>query len=408
MAKSKNTKKTETKEGYKYYRKQLTNPDGSRTSIYGKTQSELAEKVKAYRLKTAEERPRSTMTVEEYAAVQLAIVKAKVAKRTYVGYEEKVRLYIVPEIGEMRLCDVRPDDLERTMSHCTELSASAYRMIHMLIRKIFKAAHHNGLIDRDPSVELSSKGGKPAKEKRALTENEATRLFAALKGLMSLTFVMIAYYCGLRREEILALKWGNIILDTETPYIRVCLAWRPDHNRPIISETLKSLAAARRVPIPDVLTVHLREVRKTCQFPDGAAFIFCGRDGSPLSETQYRHLWRQVTRRTTLPRTYSRYTDDGKTVHTVTPKLGETAKNNPNVQYTLDFRVTPHQLRHTYVTNLIYAGLDPKTVQYLAGHENIKITMDIYAKVKYHRPEDLHGPVNEVFKRLKLLENEFE
>ena len=38
-------------------------------------------------------------------------------------------------------------------------------------------------------------------------------------------------------------------------------------------------------------------------------------------------------------------------------------------------------LRHTYITNLIHASVDPKTVQYLAGHESSKITMDIYAKV---------------------------
>lgn len=40
-------------------------------------------------------------------------------------------------------------------------------------------------------------------------------------------------------------------------------------------------------------------------------------------------------------------------------------------------------------TNLIHASVDPKTVQYLAGHESSKITMDIYAKVKYNRPDDL-------------------
>lgn len=62
--------------------------------------------------------------------------------------------------------------------------------------------------------------------------------------------------------------------------------------------------------------------------------------------------------------------------------------------YTMDFEVTPHQLRHTYITNLLYAGVDPKTVQYLAGHENSKTTMDIYAKVKYNRPEELIGVVN--------------
>ena len=55
------------------------------------------------------------------------------------------------------------------------------------------------------------------------------------------------------------------------------------------------------------------------------------------------------------------------------------------------------QLRHTYITNLIYASVDPKTVQYLAGHENSKITMDIYAKVKYNKPEQLSAVVNTAF-----------
>ena len=43
------------------------------------------------------------------------------------------------------------------------------------------------------------------------------------------------------------------------------------------------------------------------------------------------------------------------------------------------------------------AGVDPKTVQYLAGHENSKTTMDIYAKVKYNKPEELFGVVNGAF-----------
>jgi hypothetical protein len=44
------------------------------------------------------------------------------------------------------------------------------------------------------------------------------------------------------------------------------------------------------------------------------------------------------------------------------------------------------------------AGVDPKTVQYLAGHENSKVTMDIYAKVKYNKPEQLCSVVNQALK----------
>lgn len=67
------------------------------------------------------------------------------------------------------------------------------------------------------------------------------------------------------------------------------------------------------------------------------------------------------------------------------------------VIYSLDFEVTPHQLRHTYITNLIHSSVDPKTVQYLAGHENSKITMDIYAKVKYNRPDELVRTMGKAF-----------
>ena len=89
--------------------------------------------------------------------------------------------------------------------------------------------------------------------------------------------------------------------------------------------------------------------------------------------------------------------DFGGNKQLITPTLGMTQKNQPQIKYTLDFDVTPHQLRHTYITNLLYAGVDPKTVQYLAGHENSKTTMDIYAKVKYNKPEELFGVVNGAF-----------
>ena len=79
------------------------------------------------------------------------------------------------------------------------------------------------------------------------------------------------------------------------------------------------------------------------------------------------------------------------------PVLGEKAAHNGNVVYSLDFEVTPHQLRHTYITNLIHSSVDPKTVQYLAGHESSKITMDIYAKVKYNRPDELVRTMGNAF-----------
>ena len=119
--------------------------------------------------------------------------------------------------------------------------------------------------------------------------------------------------------------------------------------------------------------------------------------GEPLAASQFQRVWQYVVVRSTKPRNYYKYVNGESIKYTVTPTLGMTQKNQPKIKYTLGFDVTPHQLRHTYITNLLYAGVDPKTVQYLAGHENSKTTMDIYAKVKYNKPEELFDVVNQAF-----------
>ena len=124
-------------------------------------------------------------------------------------------------------------------------------------------------------------------------------------------------------------------------------------------------------------------------------------EGQPLSYTQFKRVWQYIVTRSTKERTYVRYVNGQKIRHTVSPVLGEVASHNGRVKYSLDFQVTPHQLRHTYITNLIAASVDPKTVQYLAGHENSKITMDIYAKVKYNKPHELLSAVNGAFGQSK-------
>lgn len=129
----------------------------------------------------------------------------------------------------------------------------------------------------------------------------------------------------------------------------------------------------------------------------GYRYVIADSKGEPLAASQFQRVWQYVVVRSTKPRNYYKYVNGQSIKYTVTPTLGMTQKNQPKIRYTLDFDVTPHQLRHTYITNLLYAGVDPKTVQYLAGHENSKTTMDIYAKVKYNKPEELFGVVNGAF-----------
>lgn len=206
-------------------------------------------------------------------------------------------------------------------------------------------------------------------------------------------FTMIGLYSGLRREEALALQWDCVFLDAPTPYISVRRAWRAVHNRPVISTTLKTKAARRDIPIPKCLVNCLREAKAVSK----SEYVIADSDGQPLSYSQFKRVWQYIVVRSTKERTYYKYVNGQSIKYTVQPSLGGHQKNNPNIVYSLDFDVTPHLLRHTYITNLLYAGVDPKTVQYLAGHENSKTTMDIYARVKYNKPEQLFDVVNSAF-----------
>lgn len=147
----------------------------------------------------------------------------------------------------------------------------------------------------------------------------------------------------------------------------------------------KTKAARRDIPLPDCLVDCLKEAKAAST----SEYVIANREGGPLSYTQFKRLWQYIVTRTAKERSYYRYEDGRRVKHTIRPVLGEKAAHNGKEVYSLDFEVTPHQLRHTYITNLIHASVDPKTVQYLAGHESSKITMDIYAKVKYNQPDEL-------------------
>lgn len=75
---------------------------------------------------------------------------------------------------------------------------------------------------------------------------------------------------------------------------------------------------------------------------------------------------------------------------------GETVRNS-KVQITIDFDVTPHILRHTYITNLILSGANVKVVQYLAGHSKVETTLNIYTHLIERSPEANLGTVLQAF-----------
>ena len=373
--------------GHSYYRTVITDEEDNRISLYGKTREELYDKEMAAleQIDNASFR-RKSPTVAEYCEKWLLLQSAHVRATTLIDYTSKVRRHIIAELGDRHIADVSLDDIQVALVPVSKKSESVYKSVVVLYKSIFRAAKESHVIEDNPTVHLTAKGGGvPQTDKIPLTDEQVERLLEAIKGLPPYVFLMLGLYAGLRREEILALQWDSVYLDTDAPYLTVRRAWHTEHNRPVILMELKTKAAERNIPLPVCLAECLREAKAAST----SEYVVANRDGEPLSYTQFKRLWQYIVTRTTKERSYYRYENGKRVKHTVKPVLGEKAAHNGNVVYSLDFEVTPHQLRHTYITNLIHASVDPKTVQYLAGHESSKITMDIYAKVKYNRPEDV-------------------
>ena len=383
--------------GHEYFKAYVMNADKKLVIVYGKTIEDLCQKYEeAERRSESDAFSRRSPTVKEYCEKCLLMQSANVRTTTLIDYTSKVNRHIIAPLGHMRMAEVTADDIKLALVPVSKKSASVFKSVNILYRCIFNSAEDSKIITYNPTRFLSAKGGGvPQKDREALTDEQVALLLDTIRGLPPYVFVMIGLYAGLRREEILALKWECVVLDTDAPYLKVRRAWHTESNRPVIMTELKTPAARRDIAIPNCLANCLREAKEKSI----SDFVIANSDGEPLSYSQFKNLWRFIVVRTAKPRPAKKKVGGKYVKYTLYPQLGEMAKNNGKVQYVLDFEVTPHQLRHTYITNLIAAGVDPKTVQYLAGHEKSKITMDIYAKVKYNKPEELAKALTGAFEQ---------
>lgn len=374
-------------ERLKLYRKCIKDADGKYVAIYGKTPDELTQKLSAAveAIKDRQAR-RDDPLVSEYATDWLRLVTADMKPKNREVYEGAINLHVVPIIGQKRIRDVQPDDARLVMIALADKSASLQGKVLRTMRKMFENAIDNELIDRNPCAKLKS-GGYKSKKKTALTQEQVEVLLQAVKGTRAEPFIMLGIYTGLRREEILGLQWDCVKLDEQTPHIIVKRALRWDHCRPVVDQILKSDAAFRSIPLPVQLTSYLRDIQQ----PSGHVV-----GGDPLSQTQFKNLWRIIENRCVGEKTYTIPYSATKETSTFMREKGAKSRGG-NFYYTIDFPVTPHILRHTYITNLILSGANLKKVQYLAGHADIKVTLDIYTHLVDQHPNNFVDEVNKAF-----------
>ena len=321
------------------YQKMVTLSDGRRKMVYGRTIAETNQAADALR-----DQDRAglivgdTTTVNEWAKTWITTYKAGLRNNTLQGYRNAYNNHILPHIATMKLQDIRPIHVRQVMKAAAPYSEDLQHKILNTMRQLFTTARQNGLMLKDPTEGIKVTPHARPQKKKFLTLDEQNALISVLEPLEDrrpLCFVALCLYCGLRREEALGLQWGDI----KDGKLTVNRASTFLNNQPDPNQELKNKTSHRAIPIPQRLQSILEKHPRT-----GLYLLTCA-DGRPLTQIAFRRMWDKV--RQAAP-----------------------------------CEVRPHQLRHSYCSNLYRAGIDLKTAQYLMGHATIQMTANVYTHME--------------------------
>lgn len=344
-----------------------------RKSFYGRTRQEVAEKLnKALSdLRQGTFVEDTVATVESWLKTWLEEYKRpKVRPTTFESYAWLAGRYIVPVVGHIKLKDLRPEHLQHLYNEKLKsgLSTRTVRYIHSVIHAALKQAVKNQLVYRNVA-EATELPAYNKKEAQALTAEEMDRFLAALEGDRLKAAFVTLLGTGLRRGELLALKWENVDLKKGVIKVRENLVWVS--GRGSIFQPPKTEKSKRDVPIPDNVLIELRKHKKVQaeeklklgELYQDNDLVFCTEVGTPI-----------------IPRNFERK------FKALLKKAGLTG-------------VKLHSLRHTYATRLLELGENLKVVQELLGHSRISVTGDIYSHVSPELKREAVAKLNGLFNR---------
>lgn len=363
-----------------YYRKRLKLRDGTWKDVRAKSKEELRKKL--YDLETAQRMGivlDDKTTVAELATQWYNNRKDKWSYSRKSDYVNAINVHICPYIGGMLVKEVKPEHCQMVLSQMAHLSNSMQSKTVSTLKQIFECAEENGLIFRSPCGKLKA-AGKRSKEKTPLTPEQSKALLEATKGTRAYLFIMLGLYAGLRREEICGLRWVDVDLAGKPPRLTVNNVIRFEGTKGVFHSELKTSAAHRTIPLPAALASALAEEKKQTK----SMFVVPAANGGNATPQTVKNLMKIVERR---------QVSNVVTLDQKDPKQ----PRGPKIERTLDFRITPHQLRHTYITTLCQSGMDIKKIQYLAGHSDVKMTLNIYSHVVNNRPDELIESVEKAF-----------
>ena len=260
-------------------------------------------------------------------------------------YEEALRILVLPRIGARSVADLKRGDVQRLVDDiAAALTAEHAQKALTALRVALRDCERYGELELSPCVQIRTPAShSPEREARSLTPVEAVAVIAAgeaedekMKRSLSGPMLRLALGTGLRLGEQLALPWGPTGLDVDAGHLRVTRSLDTVRDGtgtyPFIPP--KSRRGTRTVPLPPNLTSSLRRHRLASGRPADGELVFSGRSGEPLEpKNPPRRLLARAWR------------DAG---------LGEPAPRW-------------HDLRHTYATWQLSAGLNDYAVAQLLG-----------------------------------------
>lgn len=341
----------------------VTTPTGDRVYVSGRTKAERAAKVAKVQMEIGAGVSVNDDTLfKDYALAWVNAYKRPKLRPNSLGtLESNLNNHVVPFFGHMRIRDIKPMHVQLFLGHIRPLSKSAQAKCFQIFTGIMRTAADNGLIYKSPVTSEDKITGEESEEVEALTQEQARDLLQAVQGTRAHLFCYLALSTGLRRGEILGLMWDDIDLKHGKLKVQHNKTFPPNANNAPVTTLLKTEAAQRTIPLHPALIAYLEKERERSDSP----YVLSMADGESLSKSSFRKLWQIVEVRTAT---------DEKPLGT---NVGG-SKTGP-ITVSLDFKCHPHQLRHTCITQWVESGMDFKTVQYLAGHSSLEMTMKVYA-----------------------------
>ena len=313
----------------------------------------------------------SDLSFYEYALQWLSVAKASREKNTQFMYENAIRVHL-SFLDDVKISDIRHSHFQQAINQQSDHPRTC-EVIAMTFKQVVKSAVRDRLLPRNALDDILSDISMPVKkksEKRPLTELEKEAVRKVKLNPRKLSFLLVLYYCGLRREEALALTASDFDWTHKVVRIRRVIIFVG--NNPELKDYPKSANGLRDVPLPDALIEKIREYVDSTY-----GFLFRGRNAEMMTLSAYVKMWDSVV-----------------TALNVAVGYNPNAKKNRMEKPIQD--LTAHIFRHNYCTELCYQipAISTKMIARILG-DTEKMVLDVYSHI-VEKKENVSDAVNKI------------